>query len=380
MRYYSCDSHFVEAREVFDVLTSHFGDRAPRIVSGIKGKPGDWFVLPNGMQVPVGRLGIAGNKLNDPATQKLIERGYEGLNPGVLNPPKRLEEQLQDGICGEVMYPSLNMFTWTIPDIDVLKATFESHNDWCVDYCSLAPERLVGIGCLPIPDVDAAIVEMKRAALRGVRGFMIPAHISPDRPYSHADYDPFWAAAQEMDLPLTMHILVSTSLDAGLPAHWGAPGTSIKGYTMAHGTIVNTMIDLICGGVTERFPKLKLVLAEYEAGWLAHVLQRLDHAYTRTPQHAVDYLTMKPSEYFHRNFTVTFEDDEYGVRTRHEIGLKNLAWGNDYPHHDSIWPRSMPILKRVMANVPDDEIEQLCFHNAINLYNIDTSKLPAIDG
>ena len=146
---------------------------------------------------------------------------------------------------------------------------------------------------------------------------------------------------------------------------------------MAHGTIVNTMIDLICGGVTERFPKLKLVMAEFETGWLAHVLQRLDHAYYRAPTYAVDYLTMKPSEYFHRNFTITFEDDEVGARTRHEIGLKNLAWGNDYPHHDSIWPNSMPTLDRVLAGIPADEVEQLCFQNAVDLYNIDVSKLPA---
>tara|TARA_R110002073_G_scaffold292707_4_gene458032 strand:- start:40057 stop:41199 length:1143 start_codon:yes stop_codon:yes gene_type:complete len=379
MRYYSCDSHFVEAREVFDVLDKHFGDRAPRIISNIEGKPGDWLVMPNGMKIPVGRLGIAGHSLDDPATHKLIDQGYEGFNPGVLNPRIRLEEQIQDGICGEVMYPSLNMFTWMIPDTEVLKATFESHNDWCVDYCSIAPERLIGIGCLPVPDVDAAIAEMKRAALRGVRGFMIPAHISPDRPYNHPDYDPFWATAEELGLPLTMHIFVGTSLDGGLPPHWGAPGSTIKGYTLAHGTIVNTMIDLICGGVIERFPRLKLVIAEFETGWLAHILHRLDHAYYRTPKHAVDYLTMKPSEYFQRNFTITFEDDEIGARTRHEIGLKNLAWGNDYPHHDSIWPNSIPILDKIMKGIPENEVEQLCFQNAVDLYNIDTSKLPVIN-
>ena len=376
MRYYSCDSHFVEAREVYDNLASHFGDRAPRIDSKVKNKPGDWLVLPSGMKIPVGRLGVAGKRLDDPKTQQLIDQGYEGLNPGVLNPTVRLQEQLQDGICGEVMYPSLNMFTWSIDDLEVLKATFESHNDWSVDYCSVAPERLVGIGCLPLPDVNAAIAEMQRAALKGVKGFMIPAHVSPDRPYCHEDYDPFWAAAEEMGVPLTMHIFVGTSLDGGLPEHWGAPGTTIKGYTMAHGTIVNSMIDLICGGVLERFPRLRFVLAEYETGWMAHILKRLDHATYRAPSYAVDYLTMKPSEYFHRNFTITFEDDEIGARTRHEIGLKNLAWGNDYPHHDSIWPNSMPILKEIMAGVPEAEVEQLCFQNAIDLYDIDFSKLP----
>ncbi len=276
------------------------------------------------------------------------------------------------------MYPSLNMFTYALEDQALKQAIFERHNDWVVDYCAVAPERLIGIGCLPIPDVDAALAEMERAARRGVRGFMIPAHVSPERPYCHEDYDRFWAAAQDMELPLTYHIFVGTSFDGGLPAHWGPPATTIKGYTLAFTTAVNTMIDLICGGVLERFPRLKFVISEFETGWLAHVLTRLDHATYRTPRHAVvDYLTMKPSEYFRRNFCATFEDDPIGVVTRHDIGVGNLVWGNDYPHHDAIWPHSMPTLERIMDGVPADEVERMCFRTATELYRIDASKLPA---
>ena len=377
MRYYSCDSHLVEAREVFEGLGPRFGDRAPRIARDWRGNRGDWLMLPGAPPIPVGRLGIAGHRLDDPATDELIARGYEGLNPGVLDPAKRLAEQARDGVCGEVMYPSLNMFTYAIPDRDVVRAVFERHNDWVVDYCAVAPERLIGIGCLPLPDVDAALAEMERAARKGVRGFMIPAHVPPDRPYCHADYDRFWAAAQALDLPLTMHIFVGTSWDAGMPAHWGTPSGTIKGYTLAFTTAVNSMIDLICGGVVERFPRLKLVISEFETGWVAHVISRLDHATYRSPKFAVDYLTLKPSDYFHRNFCVTFEDDEIGVRTRHEIGLRNLVWGNDYPHHDSIWPNSMPTLARSLAGVPAAEVEQMCFKSAVEMYRVDVSKLPA---
>lgn len=376
MRYFSCDSHLVEAREVFEGLEGRFGDRAPKIVRDWRGHRGDWLVLPGAPPIPVGRLGIAGHRLDDPKTDELIALGYEGLNPGVLDPSKRLAEQERDGICGEVMYPSLNMFTYAIPDKDVARTVFQRHNDWVVDYCAVAPERLIGIGCLPIPDVDASIAEMERAARRGVRGFMIPAHVPVDRPYCHADYDRFWAAAQDMDLPLTMHIFVGTSWDAGMPAHWGTPGGTIKGYTFAFTTAANAMIDLICGGVVERYPRLKLLISEFETGWVAHVLARLDHAIYRTPKYAVDYLTLKPSDYFHRNFYVTFEDDEIGVRTRHEIGVGNLVWGNDYPHHDSIWPSSMSALERVMKGVPEDEIERMCFGTVTELYRIDTTKLP----
>ena len=44
-----------------------------------------------------------------------------------------------DGIVGEVMYPSLNMFSFAGLDTDVAHAVFAKHNDYIVDYCSVAP-------------------------------------------------------------------------------------------------------------------------------------------------------------------------------------------------------------------------------------------------
>ena len=136
------------------------------------------------------------------------------------------------------------------------------------------------------------------------------------------------------------------------------------------------MIDLICGGVCERFPGLRLVFSEFETGWVAHVLQRMDHAIYRTPKYAVDYLKMKPSEYFARQMFVTFEDDPVGIATREWIGIDNLLWGNDYPHHDSIWPHSMPTLERVFKNVPVAEVEKMVWSNTIKLYGINVNNLP----
>ena len=376
MRYYSFDSHVVEAREVFDGLEKRFGSRAPRIEKDWKGRKGDWLVFPEGPPIPIGRLGIAGNRLDDPKTQIKIEKGYAGLNPGVRNPHERLNEQIRDGIVGEVMYPSLNMFTYALPDEEVTRVIFERHNDWIVDYCSVDRDRLIGIGCLPVPDVKASIEEMTRASNRGVRGFAIPAHVSPKQPYNHPDYDDFWAAAQDFDVPLTMHIFTGTSLDGGMPEHWGAPAGTIKGYTLSMTTAVNTMIDLICGGVCEKYPRLKLVFSEYEIGWVAHVLERLDHAFYRTPKYAVDNLSLKPSEYFQRQMYVTFEDDEIGVITRDHIGVERMLWGNDYPHHDAIWPKSMETLNRIFKGVTAEEREKLCWSNGIRLYQIDESKLP----
>ena len=377
MRYYSCDSHVVEGREVFAGLEERFGSGAPRIVSDLPDQPGDYLVIGNGRPISVGRLGIAGKKLNTPEADASIAAGYDGLNPGVVDSELRLAEQDTDGICGEVMYPSLSMFTFAVRDNEVKAAAFERHNDWVFDYCSPNPERLIGVGCLPVPDVDACVAEAKRAGEKGVKGFSIPSHAPVDQNYADPIYDPLWALLQDMDLPITMHIFTGVTFDCGLPDHWGSPGGSLKGYTLAHATAANSMMDIIAGGVVERFPRLKFILAEFETGWVGHWKQRFDHAAYRTPWEVSDSLTMKPSEYFDRNFWVTFEDDVEGIATRHSIGIENMLWGNDYPHHDSIWPHSMSILDEVFGDIPEAEREAMVWSNVVDLYNIDVSKLPA---
>ena len=367
--YYSCDSHVVEPPEVFEGLEAQFGSRAPHLVTNPEGRKGTYIAFGDTM-MNVGRLGIAGHRLDDPKTHELMARGYAGLNPGVHNPEERLKEQVVDGIIGEIMYPSVNMAAFSYPERDVVHAVMKRHNDWIREYSSHAPERLVGIACLPLPEVDAAIEELQRVAKMGIRGAAIPCTSPLDKPYSHPDFEPFWDAAEEAGLPISMHIFCGSTPVMGLPAHWGSPGRSIVGYTMAHGGMVSTLAQLICGGVAARHPNLRFVCCEFETGWLAHVLQRLDHAAYRTPDEASPDMKMAPSAYFHRQFYATFEDDLAGVLTRHLIGVDNLIWGNDYPHHDSIWPHSMAVIDRIFDGVPEDERIKMTSTTVMELYGV----------
>ena len=373
--YYSCDSHVVEAPEVFDGLAERFGERGPRVVEGWKEREGVFVAWPSiDFAMSVGRLGIAGANLNLPETKEKMKRGWEQINPGVRDPVARLSEQETDGIVGEVMYPSINMLTFMVDDVEVVNAVFQRHNDWIRDYCSHAPERLIGVGCLPLRDVDLAIAELERCAKMGIRGVAIPCTAPKERPYSDEYYEPFWERAEEIGLPLTMHIFCGSEPGMGLPKAWD----EVVSYTLAHAAAWNTVSNLVTSGVCERHPGLRFVMAEWETGWIAHVLQRWDHAYYRA--RAVDQtpeLPMLPTEYFKRNFKVTFEDDEIGVRTRDLIGVENLLWGNDYPHHDAIWPNSRRILSEIMEGVPAEEEERMVWGNVQALYGIDRAALPA---
>jgi len=170
------------------------------------------------------------------------------------------------------------------------------------------------------------------------RGYSLYA--PPDKPYHHSDDELFWGAAEEVAVPLSLPICCGSTPAMGLPAHWGGPDTGIVGDTMAHGGIVATIGQRICGGVAARHPTRTYVRAECETGWLGHGLQRLHPATYRARGEASPDLTMAPRASFQRQFSATFDDDTIGVLTRHVIGVDNLIWGNDSPHHDSIWPHS----------------------------------------
>ena len=294
--YYSCDSHVVEGPEVFDGLVDRFGDRAPRVVNKWKDRDAVFVAWPSiDFAMSVGRLGIAGANLNLPETKEKIARGWDLINPGVKDPVARLKEQDQDGIVGEVMYPSINMLTFMVDDVEVVDAVFQRHNNWIRDYCSHAPERLIGVGCLSLRDIDMAIAELKRCAQMGIKGVAIPCTAPVDKPYSDPYYEPFWEAAEDIGLPLTMHIFCGSEPGMSLPKDWD----QVVSYTLAHAAAWNTVSNLVTSGVCERHPKLHFVMAEWETGWIGHVLQRWDHAYYRA--RAVDQtpeLPMLPTEYF----------------------------------------------------------------------------------
>src|SRR5436305_13469504 len=108
----SADSHIVEPRELFVDLEAEFGERAPRVrwdeqrgeVVSAPGVAGDAGVGPI---VPVGRLGIAGRRLDDPETQKMMNQGYAALRRGIVDPADRATDQELDGVGCEVLFPSL---------------------------------------------------------------------------------------------------------------------------------------------------------------------------------------------------------------------------------------------------------------------------------
>jgi predicted TIM-barrel fold metal-dependent hydrolase len=253
-----------------------------------------------------------------------------------------------------------------VRDAELLMACYRAFNDWAAEYCSASPGRLVGIGNLVLDDIPAAIKELERIAHKGLRGAMIPIGSRDEQPYTSREFDPFWAAAQDLNLTLSMHAATSrTGVTFG-------PSEMMRKYVGLPYQIQITICDLIVSGVFERFPRLKLVSAENDVSWLPSFVNRLDHGYDRLSALQGLALPKAPGEYLRQNVVATFQFEGLGVDfTRRVLGAQSLMWSSDYPHNDSTWPRSHEIIQENLGDLPPSDLAQIVYGNAARLYGIE---------
>jgi predicted TIM-barrel fold metal-dependent hydrolase len=349
---------------MFAPLQQRLGSRAPKVVH--TPDLGDRLDLGDGrFGLQIGGFLVGGMDLASDETRAQAKRGYAIARPGVYDITERLKDQDRDGVVAEVLYPSVLFNVYQVEDNDVLNTTFQAYNDWLYGYVQPAPDRLFGLGAIQLRDLDRAIDELRRVQEMGYVGVCIPCTAPPDKPYSDRFYDRFWAAAEEAQLPLAMHIFSGASSSHGVP---NVPGADSP---LAYVGMEATLMHLIAWGVLERFPRLKFVVTEFETGWIGNFLRRVDHIWERRGGFlAGQPLPKRPSFYWYRNFLATFEDDPIGIRTVDFIGANNLLWGSDYPHGDSIFPNSQQILDELFVGDVAASRTTITAGNVIDLYGL----------
>jgi len=138
-----------------------------------------------------------------------------------------------------------------------------------------------------------------------------------------------------------------------------------------------SLCDMIFSGVFERHPALTLAIVEFELSWAPNILASMDYTYRERHGEAIYRFKggMRPSDFFHRNVVLSFQEDAVGIRLRDVIGVDNMMWGSDYPHSESTFPRSRKILEDILAGVPDDEGVKIAGANTARVYRFDVARL-----
>jgi predicted TIM-barrel fold metal-dependent hydrolase len=358
----SADSHITEPPNTYvDRIEPRFRDRAPRIVRDKE--RGDLFVIEGlAKPIPMGLVAAAGKPAE---SLTMFGARFEELHRGGWDPHARLADQDRDGVAAEILYPTVGMMLCNHPDFEYKHACFEAYNAWIGEYASAHPGRLLGIGQTAMRSPDDGVRDLERIKALGLRGVMMPGNPAVSD-YDDPIYDPFWEAAVELRMPLSFHILTSSS------DNFKTRGPKLNAFM----SIIRGNQDLIglfiFGGVFERHPKLRMVCVEADAGWAPHFMYRMDHAYARHRYWLTgSTITRRPSEYFREHVYMTFQDDWTAFQVKDLCNVRRLMWANDFPHSDSTWPNSQELLAGHAAHLTDDERDLILHDNVADLYGLE---------
>ena len=364
-RVISSDSHIIEPETLWEErIDRRFKDRGPRLLH--EAEADQWVC--DGLRF--GALGVnqqAGLRFEDP--DKLTVAGsMETVPLGGLDPHEHVKDMDLDGVAGGVLYPSQSLGLFRVPATDVLSAAFRAYNDYLAEFCAPYPNRLKGIAMINLDDVADGTRELERAANLGLAGAMIA--VNPVLPYSHATYEGFWAAAQDLDMPLSLHI-GTTRWRLGMDTS-GIAGNDNDNFPNQDYDARQCIFGMTFAGVFERFPRLKVGAIEFEISWAPYFINRMDDFYEARAVgvHGIRFKAdMLPSDFFRRNVFIGFQEEDLGIQLRHHIGVENLLWGSDYPHAESTFPKSREILERIFEGVPQEEEAKIAGENTAKLYD-----------
>jgi len=134
-------------------------------------------------------------------------------------------------------------------------------------------------------------------------------------------------------------------------------------------------VQLLLSGLFDRFPDLRICLAETSIGWVPYFLEIADvrynrHIYWAEQMNGFKPLKAMPSVLLNEYFYWGFQQDRSGVDLRHHMNVDRLIWAADFPHQESDWPESDAVMEHNFQGVPDDEVQKMILGNAVNFFHL----------
>ena len=241
-----------------------------------------------------------------------------------------------------VLFPSRGLFTLGADGMDPALATAISraYNDWLAEFGAGGAGRMFGAGMIPPHDIEGAISEARRAVNElGFKTVFVRPNPVNGRNWHDAYYDPLWAELERLGVPLSFH--------EGGRVHLPQPGANFDTHMLYHTCthplgMMLAAVDIVGGGVLERFPGLTVAFLEGNCSWAPWLLWRLDEHYEMSAAYDHPDLKMEPSEYFRRQCYLSVECDEKPAEIVSKYGLEdNVVFSTDYPHADSKYPKAV---------------------------------------
>ena len=370
----SCDSHGQLDRDAFTIRMSksRWGDRIPEVREvEYQGKVVERWVVD-------GKPWLR-EVVNCPAAMDNKDNRYpdrwEDVPRKVYDPVERAKALDEDGVDAEALFPNTpfgnNAFSQG--DAAYELACVQAYNDALGEWRQVS-DRYIPLMLVPyLSPIEDVILTVERGVKAGHRGVTMqaePGTIEGAHALNDPYWDPFWAACQELDLPISWHAGGGGNL--WVP-HWSGY-TRSQFHTVFTGRIPAGVAQcvpyLLFSGILDRFPRLKFTMAETGTGWMAYVLEACDLEWEKLHLWS-EGIETRPSDTFRRQIYTSFWFERSGVELRDFIGVDNIMWESDYPHITSTYPHSREHVERAVAGVPQEERVKLLYRNAMRLYGLE---------
>jgi uncharacterized protein len=402
IRIIDADTHVVEPPDLWTSrLPAKWADRSPRVewddnVGQFRWKVGNVFLS------AVGCYAVAGWKGPFPSHPSTLEEA----DPACFEAESRLRHMDETGIFAQVLYPNLIGFESHAfinqlgPEmaLDCVRV----YNDFIAEFAAADPRRLLHTMMLPFWDVDASVAELRRAHALGHKGVLFGAQLErigfPN--ISDGCYDPILAEAEERGLPLNFHLGFNSQKAESREKNWAvrakvrakansrvaqpertdktqpAPDRAkvaryaIGHYNKGQVNIIDAAMDVILGGLCQKFPNLKFVSVESGFGHWPYYLEYAD-SLCRLTGASPESVSPPPSEQFRRSFLCTFMAEEESVPL-FEGWQDNVMFTTDFPHQrtDVGFPTPRDMLKQRLSDLKPEVSEKIFHGNAARIYQV----------
>ena len=275
----------------------------------------------------------------------MIRKNYRAH--GAWSPADRSEALDHMGFASQLVFPTMPNTLLEVMEHEaspaLTYATASAANRAQIAFCS-GDERLLPVAYVPLQDLEMAPDCAVEAIDEGASALLIPNRMPKNHAHSHIAFDKIWNTAQEAGIPVVMHVATPDLVmppqhrNNGLPPepdfHGGGENFRSVSYMAIASPPIQALSTLIFDGVFERFPDLKVGIIELGAAWLPSFMRQLEAAFDAFERHEgrLQKLSMRPSDYVHRQIRVTPCPTEPTGWIIENTGEEICMFSSDFPH------------------------------------------------
>ena len=381
LRVVDADTHLTERHDLWTSRApAGMEDRMPH-VEEVEGQA-TWVVE----GAVLGRAGAGGvvDKDNHKGRsfEALFEWEIDKAHPGAYDPIARLAMMDEAGVHAQVIFPNTvglggQALGGAVEDVEFRLLCMEIYNDSNAEMQQSSGNRLLPMAVLPAWDVDSCVREAQRCAAMGMRGVNMTSDPQdqggPD--LANRAWDPLWEACADLHLPVHFHIGASLTTMTFFDNYpWASHDDDTKlaiGGTLLFIGNGRVVVNIICSGMLERFPELKIVSVESGAGWVPFILEALDYEMAENAPKLREELSLSPSEYFKRQiYATTWFEHRNLAALIDSVGEDNIMFETDFPHPTCLYPDPLKTADHNLADLSEPVQRKVLGENAARLYHL----------